>query len=164
MIRFILAFIGGTVITLALLLVGISLFDDPPSKASLRKGVTVEPLPDRAAVDVSAWLAETRGDLPERIGNEPIPRVEAPPSADFVRADIQGFVQVRFTVQPDGSATDVRVFGAVPEGYYEAQAIEQVRARRWQPALDDDGRPVARTATEVVEFTVPAAAPRRVGP
>ena len=41
MIRFILAFIGGTVITLALLLVGISLFDDPPSKASLRKGVTV---------------------------------------------------------------------------------------------------------------------------
>ena len=41
MIRFILAFIGGTVITLALLLFCISLFDDPPSKASLRKGVTV---------------------------------------------------------------------------------------------------------------------------
>ena len=58
MIRFILAFIGGTVITLALLLVGISLFDDPPSKASLRKGVTVEPLPDHASVDVAEWLEE----------------------------------------------------------------------------------------------------------
>ena len=164
MVRFIVAFIGGMLITLALLLFGISLFDEPPSKASLRKGVTVEPLPEGAAVDVADWLSQTRGDLPQRVDGEPITRLPPPPAADFTRAEIQGFVQVRFTVMPDGSATDVRVFGAVPEGYYEAAAVEQVKARRWQPALDEDGRPVAREATEVVEFSVPADAPRRVGP
>jgi TonB family protein len=159
--RFIMAFIGGLAITTALLLVGISLFDEPPSKASLRHGVTVEPLPPGAAVDVAEWLEETRGDLPQRVDGEPVARLPPPPPVAFARADIRGFVQVRFTVLPDGRASDVRVFGAAPEGYFEDEAVAQVRARRWQPALDDDGEPVAREVTEVVEFTVPADAPRR---
>jgi TonB family protein len=69
--------------------------------------------------------------------------------------EVSGFVQLSFTVQPDGTATDIRVFGAAPSGYYEEQAVERIRQRRWQPDFDADGRPVAREANEVIEFTVP---------
>ncbi|MEX0900683.1 MAG: energy transducer TonB [Gammaproteobacteria bacterium] len=160
--RFLLAMVGGLLITLAMLVIGLNFFDDPPSKASLRKGVEVAPLPTHHKVDVAEWVRETRGDLPEPIDGEPVARLPAPPPVKFLRDDIDGFVQVRFTVQPDGSASDVRVFGAVPAGYYEQQAIDQVRARRWEPGVDGDGNRVPRDATEVVRFTLPADTPRRV--
>ena len=162
--RYILAFIGGTAITVAMLLVGISFFDEPPSKATLRKGVVVEPLPQHTSVDVADWLDQTRGDLPEAVEGEPVTRLPPPPPVDFARADIEGFVQVRFTVDADGRPSDVRVFGAVPPGYYERQALEQVASRRWEPGVDADGNPVPRDATEIVRFTVPANTPRRVDP
>lgn len=164
MMRFLLAFVGGTLITLAMLVIGLSFFDDPPNKASLRKGVEVAPLPAHHTVDIADWVRETRGDLPEPVDGEPVARLPAPPPVVFQRADIEGFVQVRFTVLPDGSASDVRVFGAVPAGYYERQAVEQVLARRWEPGVDDDGNRVRRDATEVVRFTLPADTPRRVDP
>jgi TonB family protein len=77
--------------------------------------------------------------------------------------EISGFVQVVFTVQPDGTVSEARVFGAVPAGYYEEQALERVRARSWEPGVDADGNIVARQATEVIEFTLPADTPRRSG-
>lgn len=162
--RFLLAFAGGTLITLAMLVIGLSFFDDPPNKASLRKGVEVAPLPAHHTVDIADWVRETRGDLAEPVDGEPVVRLPAPPPVVFQRADIEGFVQVRFTVLPDGTASDVRVFGAVPAGYYERQAVEQVLARRWEPGVDDDGNRVRREATEVVRFTLPADTPRRVDP
>lgn len=162
--RFLAALAGGLLITLAMLVIGISFFDDPPNEASLRKGVEVTPLPARQSVDVAEWVRETRGDLPEPVDGEPVARLPAPPPVEFTRGDIEGFVQVRFTVLPDGSATDVRVFGAVPAGYYEEQAVEQVRARQWEPAVDENGNRTQRDATEVVRFTLPADTPRRVGP
>lgn len=152
--RFVVAAIGGLLISGTMLVVGISLFDDPPDRASLRQGVEITPLPPQQQVDVSDWLREARGDLPD--AGEPPMRLPPPPPVEFRREDITGFVQLRFTVQPDGRATDIRVFGAIPPGIYEDQAIAQVRARRWDPALDEAGRPVARAATEIVEFTVPA--------
>lgn len=162
--RFLVALAGGLLITLAMLVIGISFFDDPPNQASLRKGVEVTPLPAHHSVDIAEWVRETRGDLPEPIDGEPVARLPAPPPVVFQRADIEGFVQVRFTVLPDGSASAVRVFGAVPAGYYERQAVEQVRARRWEPGVDADGNPVPRDSTEVIRFTLPADTPRRVDP
>lgn len=158
--RFVFAFLGGLAITTAMLLVGLSFFDEPPSKASLRRGVEVTPLPPGREVDVADWLEQARGDLPPQ-GEAPA-RLPPPPPVEFRREDIHGFVQLRFTVQPDGRATDIRVFGAVPPGYYERQAIDQVRARRWEPGVDEDGNAVSRRATEVVRFSLPADSPRRV--
>lgn len=159
--RFVLAMIGGILITLAMVVIGLSFFDDPPNRASLRQGVEVTRVPPQQRVDVADWLRETRADLPEE--GEPVPRLPPPPPAVFTRDDVQGFVQLRFTVQPDGRATDVRVFGAVPPGYYERQAIEEVSSRRWEPGVDDAGQPTSRAANEIIHFTVPADAPRRVG-
>lgn len=154
MIRFIIFALGGLAITLAMLIAGISFFDQPPDRASLRQGIPVTPLPAARSVDIADWLREARGDLPP--ADAPPSRLPPPPPMEFARADINGFVQLRFTVQPDGRATDIRVFGAVPPGVYEAQAIEQVRGRRWQPGTDEQGRAVARPVTEIIEFSVPA--------
>ncbi|HWP95130.1 MAG TPA: energy transducer TonB [Gammaproteobacteria bacterium] len=82
------------------------------------------------------------------------PRREPPPPALPPRM-ISGFVQLEFTVNADGTVGDVRVVGAVPGGYYERQAVEQVKARRYTPQFTAEG-PVARRETAVIEFTVPA--------
>lgn len=143
-----------------MLVAGLQFFDGRVTPASLRKGIEVVPLPSHQRVDVAEWIRDTRGDLPDPIAG---PEVRVPPPFEIGARDINGFVQLTFTVQPDGRATDVRVFGAAPAGYYEEQAVAAVHARRWEPGVDADGRPATRRATEVIEFSVPADAPRRAG-
>lgn len=161
--RFVISAILGTLVVVAMLLAALYYFDTRINEASLRPVMEVERLPDRGQVDVAEWLQETRGDLPE-VGEDGAPTMPPPrPPVEIAPREINGFVQVVFTVEPDGSVSDARVFGAVPPGYYEEQALERVRARRWDPGVDADGNIVAREATEVIEFTVPADAPRRTG-
>lgn len=159
--RFVVSGILGTLVVVAMLLTALYYFDTRINEASLRPITEIERLPDRGQVDVAEWLRETRGDLPE-VGEDGAPTMPPPrPPVEIEPRRISGFVQVVFTVQPDGTVSDARVFGAVPAGYYEEQALERVLARRWEPGVDADGNIVAREATEVIEFTVPADAPRR---
>lgn len=80
---------------------------------------------------------------------------DAPPSVEIPERRVSGFVQVEFTVFPDGSVEDVEVVGAQPEGVYEDQARQRVRGRDYtgqvSPAEEDGER-----RTEIVDFTVPA--------
>lgn len=69
---------------------------------------------------------------------------------------VSGFVQLEFTVQPDGRATDVHVVGAEPHGYYEKQAKQIVESRLYTPAAGASGGPEARHGSEVIQFSVPA--------
>lgn len=160
--RFIISGILGLAITLAMLVVGLQFFDGRVTPASLRKGIEVAPLPSHQRVDVAEWIRDTRGDLPDPDAGPEV-RVPPPPPFEIGARDVSGFVQITFTVLPDGRATDVQVFGAAPSGYYEDQAVAAVQARRWDPGVDADGRPAPRRATEVIEFSVPADAPRRTG-
>lgn len=160
--RFVLAAIGGLLVTLAMLVTALHFFDQRFSKSSLRPIIEVEPLPGASRVDVAEWLREARGDLPEDDKTALEALLEAPPPRwELEERDVSGFVQLNFTIQPDGSVTDVRVFGAVPPGIYEDRAMEIVAARRYVPDYDADGNPVARRGIDVVEFTVPAAVARR---
>lgn len=158
--RFVISGILGLAITLAMLVGALQFFDGDVGKATLRQGIEVTPLPAHQRVDVAEWLRQARDDLPPPGAPE---MRQPPPPFEFAQREIRGFVQLTFTVQPDGRATDVRVFGAVPAGYYEAQAIAAVNARRWDPGVDETGRPAARRATEVIEFSLPADTPRRAG-
>lgn len=153
--RFIISAILGLLITLAMLIAGLQFFDGRMGKASLRQGIEVTPLPRHQQVDVAEWLRQARDDLPE-VGAEPVMRLPPPPPFELAAREVTGFVQLVFTVQPDGRATDVRVYGAVPPGYYEEQAMAAVQERRWEPGYDAGGRAVARRATEIIEFSVPA--------
>ncbi|MGD8827330.1 MAG: TonB family protein [Gammaproteobacteria bacterium] len=75
-----------------------------------------------------------------------------PPPSEPAR-QVSGFVQVAYTVNPDGSVSDVKVIGAVPAGYYEREARRIVSARHYQPEVEN-GKAVAHRETDVIHFTV----------
>ena len=158
--RLLISALGATVVVVAMVLIGLSFFDGPVDHSLLRQGMEVAPLPENARTDVADWLEETRGDIEPTDEDDPVPRIPVPPRFELDRPDIVGFVQLVFTVDVDGNPTDIRVFGAVPAGYYEREAIAQVSARRYEPDRDDAGRPVPRRETAVVEFRLPHDAPR----
>lgn len=158
--RLFLSALGATVVVVAMVLIGLSFFEGPVDNSRLRQGMEITPLPDNSRTDVADWLQETRGDLDVADDEDPVPRIPVPPRFELERPDIVGFVQLVFTVDVDGNPSDIRVFGAVPAGYYEREAIAQVAARRYEPDRDEQGRAVPRRATEVVEFRLPSDTPR----
>lgn len=62
---------------------------------------------------------------------------------------VSGFVQLELEIGPKGEVLDARILGAVPQGYYEEQALETVRARRYEPAPIGSYR-----QSEVVPFNI----------
>lgn len=81
---------------------------------------------------------------------------EPPPPPPLPERQISGFVQVEYTINPDGTVSDVQVLGAAPSGVYEERAVAQVSRSMHAPAYNEAGEPVARRTTEIVEFSVPA--------
>ena len=96
-------------------------------------------------------------DAVRREREEPKESKAPTPPPPLPERQISGFVQLEYTVNPDGSISDVRIIGATPSGVYEEQAVEQVRRQMHAPGYEE-GEPVARRATEVIEFSVPASA------
>lgn len=82
-------------------------------------------------------------------------RPEPPPKVELPERMVQGFVQLEFTVDEEGLVRDARVIGAVPKGYYEAEAIALIGRKVYMPAYEG-GEPVPSKRTEIVEFKVPA--------
>lgn len=75
--------------------------------------------------------------------------------------EVSGIVQIAFTVNTDGSASNVHVIGAAPRGYYEEQAKAIVESGYYKPTLGDDGQLHPRAGSTIIHFTVPA---HRTGP
>lgn len=117
---------------------GFGLIDLPEDNPILAHPVDV--LSER--IDVAELVGDT-----QRI---PPPPREAPPTFELPRRQVSGFVQLAVSVGPDGRVRTAEVVRAVPEGLYEEQAIEIVRARRYVPPPD------GRVIDEVVPFSVPA--------
>lgn len=80
---------------------------------------------------------------------------EPPPKVELPERMVQGFVQLEFTVDEEGIVKDARVIGAVPKGYYEAEALAAIGRKVYMPEYRD-GEPVASQRTEVIQFEVPA--------
>lgn len=83
---------------------------------------------------------------------------EPAPKLDLPERMVQGFVQLEFVVDEQGLVTDAKVIGAVPKGYYEAEALALIGRKVYMPEYRD-GEPVRSTRTEIVEFRVPARRP-----
>jgi protein TonB len=67
-------------------------------------------------------------------------------------ADKTGYVDLRFTIEPNGSVGDLRVIAEVPPGYGFADAAEKAFATwRFQPRLMN-GKPAAASAIYRVTF------------
>lgn len=92
---------------------------------------------------------ERHGDIhPE---NEPPP----PPPPRPAR-EVTGFVHVEYTINPDGTVSDVEVVGSAPAGIYEEQAVARISRSMHAPVFNDAGEPVARRTSEIIDFSVPA--------
>ncbi len=125
-IRWIGSFALGVGVVYALSLGGLyafGWFDDKPSTE--RRTHVVELLSglDRARLKDELGLDQRRA--------RPAP---AAPKPVILPRQVSGFVQLEVEVGPQGKVLDARILGAVPEGYYEQQALEEVRARRYEPA------------------------------
>ena len=101
-------------------------------------------------------LAKIFGGEYSRPRRPELPKLEDIPPLEIASHEVSGFVQLEVDVSADGAVEDVRVIGAVPSGYYEDEALEIIRRKRYRPSFEDG----ARTETEVIEFTVnPAESP-----
>lgn len=148
LIRFLLAALAATVFTFTMLMVGLwasGAFEEEEVVRHEFQSVDLISTQDR--IDVAELLADREK---ERARREPPP----PPTPIVPERTVSGFVQVEFTVAPDGSVRDVRVVGAVPKGYYEEQAKAEIASKRFMPEFEGD-QAVASERTEIVDFTVP---------
>ena len=66
---------------------------------------------------------------------------------------MEGWVDVQFLVNADGTVSEPAIVGAQPVGIFEQSALEAVRRWRYQPVLHD-GAPVTQRARVRVRFAV----------
>jgi protein TonB len=76
-------------------------------------------------------------------------RPEYPP--DALEAHIEGWVDLSFTVTPDGKVTNVVVVDQTPANTFERAARGALLATRYKPFMQD-GRPVSVTSKIRVAF------------
>lgn len=152
LIRILASFAIASVFVLTLVGIGIRYFVEPEDDGPMLEyeEVDVISLADNPDLADAVQREREKYEKPQESKAPPLP----PPMPE---REISGFVQLEYTVNPDGSISDVRIIGATPSGVYEEQAIEQVRRQMHAPGYEE-GEPVARRATEVIEFSVPASA------
>jgi TonB family protein len=152
--------VAAMLATFAVIAVVMFLFDPP---RAIESAVYDQLVDDVQVVDLRADPELRRavedsiaGRAPSAEVEHPQPRSE-PPYAVPPR-EVRGFVQVEVRLDERGQVIEAKVVGAIPPGVYERQALAQVRARRYAP-ITVEGRAVPGKVTEVIDFTVPAAAP-----
>ena len=102
--------------------------------------------------DSERWdLRDLLGEGRRGIASMPaLPGVIEP--RDFTR-DQHGIVQLDVSVDAAGNVADVRVIDASPAGIYEAQAIAEIRGRRYPPEMVN-GRASPSRHLEIVDFAI----------
>lgn len=75
-----------------------------------------------------------------------------------LRQGEEGYVLLEFTITPDGRVIDAAVTKASPRGRFEAAALNAIRQWQYQP-FSENGEPVARRASQVLEFRLTAPGP-----
>jgi periplasmic protein TonB len=75
--------------------------------------------------------------------------------ATALRKGIQGYVDLRFTITPQGTVTNVAVVGADPTEVFDHAAAEAVRRWRYDPRTLD-GRPVESQSQVRLQFKLDA--------
>jgi protein TonB len=71
-----------------------------------------------------------------------------------LKRSIEGWIELNFTVQPNGGVTDVEVRNASPAGVFDDAAIRAVRGWRFEPAIHN-GEKVAQRAMVRLKFALP---------
>jgi periplasmic protein TonB len=85
----------------------------------------------------------------------PIVRIEPQYPRDALLRNIEGWVQLRFTINPDGSVADPTVIAAEPPRIFNREAVRAILRWKFRPRIVD-GQPVARQAEQIIEFKITA--------
>ncbi|HUO82366.1 MAG TPA: energy transducer TonB [Gammaproteobacteria bacterium] len=83
----------------------------------------------------------------------PVLRIEPQWPRQAALAGTEGWVELGFTIRPDGSVADVVVLAAEPRRVFEQSAVNAIRKWRFKPRVVD-GRAVERRATQRIEFVL----------
>lgn len=106
-------------------------------KAVVEAPVTPPPPPPPPPPQVKKPVPVSEGMTPP----EPIVKLVKPEyPADAKAAGLEGTVVIRYVVNEQGDVTDVRAVKGPPE--FHAVCVAAVKAMRFSPALDPDGKPV----------------------
>lgn len=79
-----------------------------------------------------------------------------------LRVGTEGRVLMEFTITAEGNVVDAAVVEAEPRGLFDSAALQAIRQWQYQP-FSRDGVPVARRASQVLEFRLHAEPVRRGG-
>ncbi len=66
---------------------------------------------------------------------------------------LEGWVRVRFTIEPDGSVSDARVVEAEPRRVFDREAVRAILRWKFKPRIVD-GVAVAREAEQMITFSM----------
>jgi protein TonB len=100
----------------------------------------------------TSWQPGDVGDDAEVI---PIVRIEPHYPREALMRGIEGWVQLRFTINPDGSVSDPVVIGAEPPRIFNREAMRAILRWKFRPRIVD-GQPVPREAEQIIEFKIAA--------
>jgi TonB family protein len=80
---------------------------------------------------------------------------EVPPvyPKDAQRAGTEGWVQVEFTISPDGNTQDLQVLDSAPKQVFDKAALDSVSKWRFEP-IRKNGAPVAQRAVLQLKFVL----------
>jgi TonB family protein len=78
--------------------------------------------------------------------------VQYPPRA--LQANVEGWVEIGYTVGPDGSVSSIKVLNSTPQGTFEASASRAVSRLKYQPVIQN-GKPVAVGTQVRIVYRVP---------
>lgn len=83
----------------------------------------------------------------------PIVRIEPQFPREALLKGIEGWVEIEFTIEPDGSVSNPRVVDANPPRIFNRNAIRAIFKWKFKPRIVD-GKPVARQARQRMDFTL----------
>lgn len=83
----------------------------------------------------------------------PLVRINPQYPRDAAMNQIEGYVEIRFTITETGSVRDPRVIDSRPPRVFDREAIRAILRWKFKPRVLD-GTAVAREATQIIEFNL----------
>ncbi|MDX1443731.1 MAG: TonB family protein [Gammaproteobacteria bacterium] len=158
LLRFGISLAVATVFVVGVLAIGIAFYgEEEKDPGALPDLAEVKMISVKDNPDLQRMIREARGEPVD-----PLRELPEPPPTQPER-QVQGFVQLEYTINPDGTVSDVKVVGAAPSGVFEERAVQRLQQSMRAP-IYEDGKPVTRRTTEILEFSVPASELQSRGP
>nr|WP_275658383.1 energy transducer TonB [Vibrio sp. Isolate25] len=104
------------------------------------------------SIEGVAISAPTFGDFGVNQEAMPLYRVEPKYPTKAMKRQVEGYVVLKFTIDPTGRPTDIEVVEASPKRMFERNAIQALKKWKYQPKVVDGAAVSQPNKTARVEF------------